>query len=121
MRASNKQTNPFYVLLLLAGCAFAITAFAYGVMTVRELRLARLPSNVAETSRQAPGNAHFSSVLDTYGPRLMLAELVVLAVGTFGAMALDHYRQRATDSAASQKDSEFSSEPSPDLFESPEK
>ena len=41
MPQPSKVVNPFYVLLVLAGCAFAITASAYGVMTVRQLHRSR--------------------------------------------------------------------------------
>ena len=30
-----KRKNPFYILLLIVGTAFGITAFAYMLMTVR--------------------------------------------------------------------------------------
>lgn len=82
-----KPTNPFYVLLLLAGVAFAVTACAYGVMTVRQLQAGRMarrmPVDDIETS------ASFNQVVDEHGLTAMIAELVLLGIGTFGAIAYD--------------------------------
>jgi hypothetical protein len=80
---SLRQTfsNPFYLLLLVAGLIFTITACAYGVMTVRGLR-------------QAAGSGTSESLmdwLDEYGLWLMLGELAGLAVCCLLAIATDSY------------------------------
>ena len=101
-----KGINPFYMLLLLAGCAFAITACAYGVMTVRQLHRSR--------AAELPTVDPFSETLDQLGPTVMVVELLLLAVGTIGAIALDQYKttkpsqpnssRDAVDSASAERD-----------------
>lgn len=85
--SSKKPTNPFYVLLLLAGSAFAITACAYGVMTVRQLskgRSARWRQPAESTQGQ-----RFDALVDGYGHAALAIELALLGISTFGAIAYD--------------------------------
>lgn len=83
MPRSNKFSNPFYGLLLVAGFLFAVTATAYGVMFVREIH------------GPPAAEAHPLMVwLDQYGDAALTIELAVLAAGTFGAIATDDYWQR---------------------------
>jgi hypothetical protein len=106
--------NPFYVLLLLAGCAFAVTACAYGVMTVRDLQLGRNPPQVMPGSIEgARDDGGFGKTMDEYGPTLMLVELVLLAIGTFGAMAFDRYLDAKSATATSRSSSDTNSDRSP--------
>lgn len=82
-----KTVNPFYLLLLISGCAFAITACAYGAMTVRELGQSRLPRSM---SQEAPVNGRgFNELMDKHGLNIMIVELALLGIGTFGAIAYD--------------------------------
>ena len=81
--AKSKPKNPFYILLMIVGTAFALTASAYGVMTVRMTRAA-----VA-----TPGDEFF----DTYGLWLMGGELPLLTVLTFAAISTDDYWTRGAD------------------------
>ena len=82
-----KPVNPFYLLLLIAGCAFAITACAYGAMTVRELGQSRLPRSM---SQENPVNGQgFNELMDQHGLSIMIVELALLGIGTFGAIAYD--------------------------------
>jgi hypothetical protein len=76
--------NPFYVLLVIAGIAFAITACAYGVMTFAELR-----AGVSPAARSA-----LLEYLEAHGAATMAAELAVLAVATVGAIGTDRMWQR---------------------------
>ena len=79
-----KNFNPFYALLIVVGIAFCVTAFAYGVMTVRELQ----PSDSlggSESGRQ------FMKWIDQNGFKMMMGELVALAVLTFAAIGTDEY------------------------------
>ena len=83
--SKKKPANPFYILLLLAGGAFAITACAYGVMTVRQLQQGRMSRRM--TVEVPAGSESFNELVDRHGPSVMIAEL--LGIGTFGAIAYD--------------------------------
>lgn len=89
--SNRKPFNPFYVLLLLAGLAFAVTACAYGVMTVRELHSSRVAGYDfdAETSMDVSLPKDFNDVIDRYGANAMIIEILLLGFGTFGAIAYD--------------------------------
>jgi hypothetical protein len=79
--------NPFYVLLVLAGIAFTVTACGYGVMTVQGLQ--------PRAAGPPPVAAHpLLSWLDRHGPRLMFWELALLLAATVLAMATDSYWSR---------------------------
>ena len=83
MPQPSKVVNPFYVLLLLTACAFAITASAYGVMIVRQLNRSR--------AAVSPTDDRFTELIDEQGPKIMLLELLLLGIGTVGAIAVDRY------------------------------
>jgi hypothetical protein len=89
MKRSNKFANPFYALLLVAGIAFAITATAYGVMAFRER-----DSKAAATASAASQNHPLMAWLREHGEAALIAELALLAVGTFAAIGTDDYWQR---------------------------
>lgn len=95
-----KPFNPFYPLLVVAGLAFAITACAYAVMTVKMLQ----PAGAAEIREATTGLLFF---LDRYGLTLLLSELGVLAVFTFAAIGTDDYwirRSLSTSEPAKSED-----------------
>ncbi len=86
---SQKVVNPFYVLLMVVGLVFSITACAYGVMVVK---LARPDEQAIET----PPDSGMVAWMDEYGTTLLLAELAALAVTTTAAIGTDDYwTQRA--------------------------
>ena len=87
--------NPFYVLLVIVGVVFFVTAFAYSAMTY----LAIQPERARDI-----GNHELWSFLDHHGVQLLGAELALLAGSTYGAMWLDGYRLRrkSRDSAESE-------------------
>ncbi len=91
MFGQRERFNPFYVLLIGAGIAFAVTACAYGVMAFRALRMGAPQVEAAE-------NGGLLVFLDQYGGLIMGIELVILAICTFGAMALDSARSRQAPS-----------------------
>lgn len=87
MAKLKEPTNPFYILLLVAGLLFFVTATAYFVMTLRADRFGR-------NARQGqPGNA-LMQFMDEHGGKLLTGELVVLGAFTFAAMASDGYWSR---------------------------
>ncbi|HEX3657282.1 MAG TPA: hypothetical protein VHV55_15950 [Pirellulales bacterium] len=87
--AGRAHRNPFYVLLVIVGIAFAITACAYGVMTFSELR----------GSVPAAGRGALVAFMKRHGTMLLAGELLVLAVATTGAIATDRFWQRRAKSS----------------------
>jgi hypothetical protein len=74
-----KGTNPFYVVLIGVGVVFAITACAYGVMTVRGL------------DPHAAEEEGLVGLMDKHGLTIMMFELALLGVLTVLAIGTDHY------------------------------
>ena len=83
MRRSKRAANPFYVLLVVVGILFTVTAFAYGVMTVKQIR-----PRAEQTSSQ------LMMFLDEHGLTLITVELAVLAFATVAAICTDNYWTR---------------------------
>ncbi|MGH7138567.1 MAG: hypothetical protein ACREHD_22695 [Pirellulales bacterium] len=86
MRLRQSGTNPFYVLLVIVGIAFALTACAYSVMTLRAVH-----SPEADANRPRTGLLEF---LDRHGAALMGGELALLALATVAAISTDRYWMR---------------------------
>jgi hypothetical protein len=80
--AQQKPVNPFYIALLPVGVAFAVTACAYGVMTVRGLD----PHQVEE--------AGLVGLMDRHGLAIMVVELCCLAALTIAAIGTDDFWTR---------------------------
>ncbi len=97
--ARREPINPFYVVLLVVGVLFFVTAAAYSVMTLRSDRLGRDAQTVAVSS----GLMQF---LDKHGGTLLGAELLLLGICTAAAMASDDYwtRRHAPRSEANKVD-----------------
>lgn len=101
-----EPANPFYVLVVIVGVAFLITAFAYGTMAWRATqprRQAARPSEAQDAERhgrerQGPEQHPLLVFLDHHGITVLAAELVVLGVATVAAMGLDQRRSRRADS-----------------------
>ncbi|HVX11485.1 MAG TPA: hypothetical protein VHC22_09910 [Pirellulales bacterium] len=85
MPAKRSATNPFYVLLVVFGIAFALTACAYSVMTLKAVRRSPEP--------EANGIA-LLAFLDQHGAALMGGELALLAATTVAAISTDRYWMR---------------------------
>lgn len=95
MAKKGKSTNPFYIVLVVAGVLFAITACGYGVMTVR---LASPQALIQQTSESTDNS--FVLFFEDYGFTLMLVELAVLGIGTFAAIGTDDYWQQRGEKRA---------------------
>ena len=76
---ATKPLNPFYPVLVVVGIAFALTACAYSVMTVRGLD----PHSVDEGG--------LVGIMDRHGLTIMIVELVVLGLLTCAAIGTDNY------------------------------
>ena len=86
MRAS-QRFNPFYVLAMLFGIAFTITACTYGLMMLRAIRAEGLPQE------GQPGYG-LLDLLSQHGTAILATELAGLAVFTLASITLDHFRGR---------------------------
>lgn len=94
MAKKKEPFNPFYALLLVAGFLFAITAFAYGVMSFTALH--KGPIVAGPDSGQ-----QLLVFLDQHGGMLMMGELVVLGIATVGVIGWD---QIATSRASAREE-----------------
>ncbi len=89
---AKSRHNPFYVLLIPAGMAFVVTAFAYGLMSFQAANGVGL-----ETQEHA---AHpLYQWLRVHGDAAIVVELVLLAILTIGAMAFDSWSAAEASSA----------------------
>ena len=85
MNQRKKRVNPFYVVLVIAGVAFVVTACAYGVMAVKQMHVSYVPVE------QVQADASFVGFMDEHGATVMMIELAVLGVATFAAMGTDRF------------------------------
>jgi hypothetical protein len=103
---TKEPLNPFYVLLVIVGVVFLITACGYGLMAWRAIRpelsrtgaaRARHAGSAAAGGAGGPVDSHPLMVFfDRHGVEVLTGELLVLGAATFGAMWLDRLRlQRA--------------------------
>ena len=84
MSRAKQPANPFYVLLVVVGIVFSLTACLYGVVTVRALK-----SGPAAAAEGPSGSLEW---LDRNAVAIFGVELAVLAACTIGAIALDTRR-----------------------------
>ncbi len=85
--------NPFYILLLLAGLAFTVTALAYAVVPTLEQK--------AIDAGQAPPPSPFRDALRADGWKWLLGELAAVAVLSVLSMGLDRLRSLQKERSAS--------------------
>jgi len=83
-RGQEEPLNPFYLLLLLAGLAFVITAMAYAIIPVLEQK--------AIDAGEAPPPSAFRDALRADGWRWLLYELAAVAGLSVASMWLDRLR-----------------------------
>jgi uncharacterized membrane protein len=89
--ATPKVFNPFFAALLVVGTIFALTACAYGVMTVRGLD----PHQQDDTG--------LMGVMNRWGLTILVVELAVLAVLTVLAIGTDDFWARRSAEGAKDK------------------
>lgn len=80
-----KRVNPFYVLLVLAGVAFCLTASAYGVMAVKQLHASQ------QIVPPSANDSQFMTLMDEHGVTALVVELVVLGIATAAAISTDRF------------------------------
>jgi hypothetical protein len=88
MPRSIKSKNPFYALLVVMGIAFALTATAYCVMAIREVRAPAAADEVATAPHPLMTWMHDN------GDAALLSELALLGVFVVAAITTDDYWQR---------------------------
>jgi hypothetical protein len=81
---ARKLRNPFYLLLMLVGTVFVVTAFAYGLMAFQAVN-----GSEADVARTA--GHPLMMWLRAHGSTALLAELGMLAVLTFAAIGTDSW------------------------------
>lgn len=84
MAKKQARTNPFYVLLVIFGVIFCITASAYGIMALKFFSPAGAQDN-------SDSGVKLMKFLNDWGMWLLIVELVLLGISTFAAMATDSY------------------------------
>jgi hypothetical protein len=90
MSMARPTRNPFYVILGLVGFLFTITASSYCLSVLRGVR--------PETAADHGGHA-FERIMDRHGTAILAGELIVLAIATVGAVAVDHAAGQRESSA----------------------
>ena len=73
--------NPFYIVLGIIGFTFTITAASYCLSVLRGIR----PQETL-TEKSHP----LEEIMDVYGTGLLAGQLIILAIATVGAVAVDH-------------------------------
>jgi nicotinamide riboside transporter PnuC len=93
--SGRKASNPFYVVLMVVGVAFVLTACAYGWSSWLKL-----------DPQHFDRNADFVELMDRYGVIVMIVELVLLTVLTFLAIGTDDFWERRAQGGARHSDDE---------------
>src|SRR5262245_5541617 len=93
MTGKSEPHNPFYLLLLIAGLAFVVTALAYAVVPVLEQK--------ALEAGEPPPPSAWRDALRRDGWKWLLAELAAVALLSLASMWLD--RRRSLQSEQSQR------------------
>jgi hypothetical protein len=83
--AGAEPRNPLYLLLLLTGILFCVTALAYAVVPVLE--------DKASEVGQPPPPSPFRESLRKEGWKWLLVEVTALIFFGIASMGLDHYRR----------------------------
>lgn len=79
-----ERVNPFYVILVVAGVAFVLTACVYGIVMLRDLHAGRGGMDLATQ----PALIQW---VDRHGVTMIVGELIVLGIATVAAIATDPY------------------------------
>lgn len=90
--SQKKPINPFYVVLVLAGVAFGLTALSYFIMAA----MATYDPVSAREAMDREGG--LLAAMDRFGVQLMRLELLVLAAATFLAIGTDRFWTRLFES-----------------------
>ena len=78
---SRQIKNPFYIVLGVIGFTFTITAASYCLSVLRGVR-----PQAALAEKSHP----LEEIMDRHGTSLLTGQLIILAIATVGAVAVDH-------------------------------
>lgn len=102
--ANRKQrVNPFYIVLVVVGVAFAVTACAYGVMAVKQMHASEwivTPARQDTSDLGAPStnsDRRFVEFMDEHGVSILLAEVGILALATVAAIGTDDWWSKSKE------------------------
>lgn len=84
MAKPKRSINPFYVLVVLVGIVFVVTASAYGMMSFLEIR--RFTPGTPQTE-----DSPLWVYLRAEGGTLLIWEVLILVAGTVGALTWDSW------------------------------
>jgi hypothetical protein len=102
MAKTKDPANPFYVLLVVLGVVFLVTACAYSVMAFL--------ANAPQAERRL-GDHPMTAFLDRHGVALMIWELGLLGAASLAAMVLDRSRSLRRRSDADRPAAKVDAEP----------
>jgi hypothetical protein len=88
----SEPRNPLYLLLLLVGVLFCVTALAYAVLPVLE-------EKAKEAGGDVPPSPFRKSVTENGGVWLLMETAALIVLG-LASMAVDHYRRIRAEKAA---------------------
>jgi hypothetical protein len=93
---SKEPINPFYVLVVIVGIVFVVTACAFAVMSWRATQ-PRVRQAGGQAEAPAADRHPLMVFLDKHGLDVLTWELIGLGGATFGAMWLDGLRSRRAE------------------------
>jgi hypothetical protein len=103
--SSPEPRNPLYLLLLLVGVVFVVTALAYAILPILEQK--------AVEAGEPPPPSAFRDALRADGWRWLLYEVTVLIVVALASMVLDRLRSLQKERGRTTIPSEKPPSPSP--------
>ncbi|MBC19705.1 MAG: hypothetical protein CMJ74_05535 [Planctomycetaceae bacterium] len=108
MKTKNK--NPFYVLLILVGILFFVTATTYGVMAIRETNRPDFVRGSAIAEQPSVQQEGLLAFMEQHGDRLLIVEALLLGFLTVAAIGTDELVGRGAKKAATSKHSQKGTE-----------
>lgn len=91
-----KAVNPFYVVLVVVGVLFTITACSYFVLALQATQ------NPIETQKAIESGEGFLAIMDRNGVKIMTFEIAVLALATVAAISTDGFWTRKAQTVSGQ-------------------
>lgn len=102
---SSEPRNPLYLLLLVVGLLFVVTAMAYTIVPIVEQK--------ATEAGDPPPPSELRDALRADGWKWLLAELAAMAVLGIASMVLDRLRSLQSERAHATISSQKPNDPSP--------